>query len=85
MLIDIRIETDFSVCNNELEKTIDYAELSQRVTSFVESQAFSLIETVAEKVAALIKEDIKVTKVLVSVSKPHAVKNAANVCVVIER
>ncbi len=85
LLIDIRIDIDLSACNNRLENTMDYDALCQRVTTFVESQNFSLIETVAEQVAELIKEDIKVTKVMVSVSKPHAVKNATNISIIVNR
>ena len=85
LLIDIRIEIDLSACNNQLENTIDYDALCQRVTTFVESQNFSLIETVAEKVAEVIKEEFKVATVRVSVSKPHAVKNAANISIVVNR
>jgi len=83
--IDIRIEGDFSICNDELSKAIDYDQLCQRVTTFVESNAFNLIETVAEKVALLIKEEFKVAQVSVSVSKPDAIKNAGNICVTVNR
>ncbi len=83
--IDISIETDFSTCNNELANTIDYDQLCQRVTTFVESNTFILIETVAEKIVQLLKDEFKVTHVSVSVSKPDAVKNAGNICVTINR
>jgi len=85
LLLDISIPVDLSSCNNELANTIDYDALSQCVTSFVESNAFTLIETVAEQVAQLIKETFKVHRLTVSVSKPNAVKNAGNVCVSISR
>lgn len=85
LLVSIRIPTDFSQCNDELKKTIDYAELCQQVTSLVESNFFMLIETVAEKVAQLIKEKFLVNTLTVSVSKPHAIKNTGNICVTINR
>ena len=85
LLIDIRIPTDFTSCNNQLEKTIDYDQLSQRVTAYVESNSFTLIETVAETVAQLIKDEFQVTALTVSVSKPHAIKNAGNICVTVNR
>jgi len=85
LLLDIEIPIDLSACNNELTNTIDYDALCQCVTTFVESNAFTLIETVAEQVAQLIKETFKVTTLTVSVSKPHAIKNAGNICVTIKR
>ena len=85
LLLDIKIPTDLTKCNNQLENTIDYAKLSQRVTAFVESNAYTLIETVAETVAQFIKDEFKVTQVTLTVSKPHAIKNASNVSVTINR
>jgi dihydroneopterin aldolase len=44
-----------------------------------------LIETVAENVAKLIKDEFLVKELTISVSKPHAIKNAGNICVTINR
>ncbi len=85
LLIDLTIQIDLSTCHNELEKTIDYDKLCHRVTTYLESNQFSLIETVAECLATLIKEEFKVNALTVSVSKPHAIKNAGNVSVTITR
>lgn len=64
---------------------MDYADLCQRVTIFVASHQFALIETVAEQVAELIKETYQIKQLTLSVSKPHAVKNAENIRITIER
>ena len=85
LLIDISIDTDFSACQDELANTIDYAALCERVTHFVESKSFQLIETVANEVANLIQEKFKVTQLVVGISKPHAIKNAENVQVIVRR
>ena len=85
LLLDITIPVDLSTCNNELANTIDYDALCQQVTTFVESNAFTLIETVAERVAQLIKDAFNVASLTVSVSKPHAIKNAGNIGVTIRR
>ena len=85
LLLDIRIHTDFTTCNNQLENTIDYEKLCKQVTTYIESNSFELIETVAEKVAQLIKNEFHVIELMVSVSKPHAIKNAGNICVTINR
>ena len=85
LLLDITIPVDLSTCNNTLANTIDYDALCQQVTAFVESNAFTLIETVAEQVAQLIKEAFKITALSVTVSKPHAIQNAGNISVTINR
>ena len=85
LLLDISIPMDLSRCNNELSNTIDDDALCQCVTAFVESNAFTLIETVAEQVAQLVKEEFNVAQLSVSVSKPDAVKNAGNICVTVNR
>ncbi|MBA2709474.1 MAG: dihydroneopterin aldolase [Tatlockia sp.] len=85
LLIDITIPSDFSECNDVLSDTFDYEKLCQQVTHFVESNAFQLIETVANQIAHLIKTEFKIAQLSVSVSKPHAIKNAANIQVTINR
>lgn len=85
VLLDIDLHLDLTTCKNELTNTIDYDQLCQRVTVFIESNAFTLIETMAEQVAQLIKEEFHIDKLSVRVSKPHAIKNADNVCVTVNR
>lgn len=85
LLIDITIPSDFSQCEERLDKTIDYDALCKTVTQFIESRAFQLIETVANDVALLIKDQFKVNALTVAVSKPHAVANAGIVQVLVER
>jgi dihydroneopterin aldolase len=85
LLIDITIPADFSACDDLLAKTVDYDKLCQQVTTYVESNAFQLIETVADRIAHLIKTEFKVEQLSVSVSKPHAIKNAANIQVTVTR
>lgn len=57
LLIDISIDTDFSDCQEDLGKTVDYEALCKNVTLYVESKSFQLIETVANEVAELIKNN----------------------------
>lgn len=85
LLIDISIPYNFQDCKDNLSNTLDYDDLCQTVTQFVESTSFQLIETVAEQIAQLIKQKYLVNKVSVAVSKPHAVKNAGGIQVVVNR
>ncbi len=85
LLVDIDISLDLTGCNNELTNTIDYFQLCQRVTTYIETNTFTLIETVAENVAQLIKTEFAVKALSVCISKPHAIKNAGNISVTINR
>ncbi len=85
LLIDITIPSDFSACQDNLANTIDYDALCQTVTRFVESKSFQLIESVAAEVAHLIKQEFSVSQLTVAVTKPHAVKNAGIIQVVVNR
>jgi dihydroneopterin aldolase len=85
LLIDITIPTDVSNCQDELTNTIDYDQLCQQVTTYVESNQFALIETVACRVAQLIKDQFTVNQLTIRVAKPQAIKNAANVAITVTR
>ncbi len=85
LLIDISIPRDLSTCEDQLSNTIDYDQLCQTVTSYVESNQFALIETVANNVAALIKEQFAVKQLTVKVAKPHAILNAGNISITVVR
>lgn len=85
LLIDIGIPADFSRCEDDISKTLDYAALCKAVTDFVESKSFQLIEYVANSVAELIQQEFSVKRLTVAVTKPHAVKNAAVVKVSVTR
>ena len=85
LLIDITIPTDVSNCQDELTNTIDYDRLCQQVTTYVESNQFALIETVAESVAQLIKDQFAVNQLTIRVEKPQAIKNAAGVAITVTR
>ena len=86
LVLDIHIPIDCTSCNDNLANTIDYDALCQHVSTFIESNAFTLIETVAEQVAALIKTTFPlVTTLTVRVSKPHAIPMAGNISITVSR
>lgn len=83
--IDISIKINMTEVQDNIDNTIDYDLLCKTITTFVESNQFNLIETVAEKIALLLEEQFKVNTYTVRVSKPHAIKNAKNISVVIDK
>jgi dihydroneopterin aldolase len=73
-LIDVVVHLSLrdAGASDELAETIDYGELSERIVSAVESDPVDLIETVAERVAALVLEYPRAMMTQVTVHKPSA-------------
>jgi len=71
--------------NDDINKALDYAAVSQAVTEFAQSNIFELVETMAEQTAQLLMDQFSIPWVRLKLSKPGAVANAANVGVCIER
>ncbi|MGH8378241.1 MAG: dihydroneopterin aldolase, partial [Gammaproteobacteria bacterium] len=73
--LDLDMGTDIARAANSdrIEDTLDYKTVAKRVAQFVSEAEFQLVETLAEKVAALILEEFKVGKVKVTLHKPGAV------------
>jgi dihydroneopterin aldolase len=71
--------------NDDLTKALDYATVSQRITTWLSEQKIELIETVAERIAAMLLTQFNICWVKLTIHKPDAVANAAGVGVMIER
>jgi 7,8-dihydroneopterin aldolase/epimerase/oxygenase len=84
LLIDLTIPLEKSAQDN-LAQTVDYEQLCREVTDFIESQAFNLIETVAENLLEFIQHQFKISHLTIRVSKPHAISNAGNISVLMSR
>ena len=68
-----------------IDDALDYKTVTKRVIAFVESSSFFLVETLVERVAALILEEPRALAVTVSVEKPGALRHARSVGVRIHR
>lgn len=83
------IEMDFDnrvpAASDDIAHTLDYKAVSKRLISFVEEANFGLVETLAERCAAIIRDEFGVAWVRLKLSKPGAVTGARNVGVLIER
>jgi dihydroneopterin aldolase len=78
-------DTPRSAASDRIEDALDYAAISSRVLSFIEASEFQLLETLAERIAALIMEEFHVPWLRLRLSKPGAVAQAKDVGVLIER
>ena len=70
---------------DRIEDTLDYKAVSKRLIEFVGASEFQLVETLAEKIAGIVLDEFTVPWVRVRVNKRGAIRNAADVGVVIER
>ena len=71
--------------SDHLEDALDYAAISSRVLSYIEGSEFQLIETLAERIAALVMDEFQVSWLRLQLDKPSAVAEAETVGVAIER
>ena len=74
-----------AAATDDVQYALNYAEVSERILSYVQNGRFLLIERVAEEIANLIQTEFGVSWVKVTVRKPTAVPQASSVGVTIER
>ena len=68
-----------------IKDTIDYKKITKGIIKFVEESEFQLQETLAESIAALVKNEYKVNSLKLRISKPGALRHAEDVGVIIHR
>ena len=83
--IEMRFDNTKPAASDRIEDTLDYKAVSKRLIAFVEAADFQLVETLAERCAALILDEFKVGHVRLRLAKPGAVRGAKAVGVCIER
>ena len=83
VIFNITLECDHTAAaqSDRLEDAVDYKRIKQRVCDMVEASEFSLIETLADRVAALCLQSPGVQAVTVTLDKPGALRFARSVAV----
>ena len=87
LVIDLTMGWDISkaASNDELDKTLNYAEISTVIEQFANDNPVDLIETLAHRMADFLINTYQIPWLKLSVGKPGAVHNASTVGVEIER
>jgi dihydroneopterin aldolase len=87
VVLDLELAADNrrAAASDGIGDALDYAAVSARLLAFIEGSEFQLIETLAERVAALVMEEFGVPWLRLRLAKPGAVPQAADVGVLIER
>jgi dihydroneopterin aldolase len=87
LVIDLAMgwNTALAAENDELAKTLDYAEISEAIVKFANNNPVDLIETLAERIAKFLMTQYHIPWLRLKLMKPTAVHNATTVGVEIER
>lgn len=87
VIIDLEMSADIAraAATDDVADTLNYKSVAKRIQSFVAESSFQLVETLAEKIAAIIREEFDVAWVKVRVNKPGAIRGSRDVGVQIER
>ncbi|MDF2563123.1 MAG: diguanylate cyclase [Microbacterium sp.] len=83
----LRLSLEQAAASDDVTDTVHYGELAEKVAGVVAGEPVHLIETLAERIAAVALEDERVQNVTVTVHKPHAPipLNFADVAVTVNR
>ena len=87
VLIDLDMATDVAraAATDVVDDAMNYKDIAKRLITFVEASQFQLVETLAERIAAILMDEFQVRWVRVTLHKPGAIRGARDVGVMIER
>lgn len=85
--IDLEMAADIrkAAASDRVEDTLNYKSVAKRLQAFVADSSFQLVETLAERIAAIVIDEFDVPWVRVRINKPGAIRGARDVGVLIER
>ncbi|MGB5510580.1 MAG: dihydroneopterin aldolase [Woeseiaceae bacterium] len=87
VIIDLEMSADIAkaAATDSVEDTLNYKSVAKRIQGFVGDSSFQLVETLAERIAGIIREEFGVQWVKVRVNKPGAIRGSRDVGILIER
>ncbi len=83
--IEMAFDNRKPAASDDIADTLNYKAVSKRLVEYVSASSFGLVETLAERCAAIILDEFAVSQVRLKLSKPGAVRGARAVGVMIER
>ena len=88
-LISIDLEAGFDIKKaaktDDVEHSLDYKNLSNKVKDYVDMNTHELIETLIENIAQMILKEFPVEYISLSISKPGAIRGSQDVGISITR
>lgn len=70
--LTLGLSLDAAAASDDVADTVHYGELAERVAAVVAGEPVNLIETLAQRIADVVLDDVRVQTVTVTVHKPHA-------------
>lgn len=85
--LDLEMSADIAKASQteDIESTLNYKTLADRLCSYIQSTEFQLIETLAESVTDIVRNEFGVAWVRLTLHKPDALSGDTDVGVIIER
>lgn len=85
--LDLEMATDIrkAAASDDIKDALDYKAVAKRLIAFVSESEFLLVETLAEKVAEIVRQEFQVPWLRLRLSKPGAVRGSQDVGLIIER
>ena len=87
VVIDLEMSADIAkaAATDAVADTLNYKSVAKRIQAFVADSSFQLVETLAERIATIVREEFDVAWIKVRVNKPGAIRGSKAVGVLIER
>jgi 7,8-dihydroneopterin aldolase/epimerase/oxygenase len=87
VVIDLEMSADIAkaAATDDVSDTLNYKSVAKRIQEFVADSSFQLVETLAERIAGIVRDEFDVQWVRVRVNKPGAIRGSKDVGVLIER
>jgi dihydroneopterin aldolase len=83
--IDMAVDITKAAAGEDIDSTVSYKTVSDRLIEFISQSEFLLVETMAEEIASLLKKEFQLPWMRIRVGKPTAIADASEVGVLIER
>lgn len=87
LIFDIEVAADLgkAIETDDLQYTLDYKAMADRLTEYAENNHFNLVEVLAERCAQILMKEFGARWLRLRIAKPGPLDNARDVGVVIER
>ncbi len=87
ILINVEMEADCRPAgeSDDFRDAVDYRAVTKEIIALVEGSAFFLVEKLAEEIAKICLQDLRVARARVRVEKPGALRFSRSVGVEVER
>ncbi|WP_339897124.1 dihydroneopterin aldolase [uncultured Gilvimarinus sp.] len=85
--LDIEMASDIrrAAQTDDIQYALNYKAVSKRIIAYVEARDALLVESLAEEIAALVRDEFNVPWLRLRLSKPGALRGARDVGLIIER